>query len=220
MTDAAIIELSGIDGSGKTTLIERIMRELNGSGVPTFERSLRSTYKRVLADIATEHGVAHWKEIYRPDQVELAHALEMLQQCYALVLPFVGSGQVVVTDTYRARWLATAVMWGVEDIGPIAAVYDRLPRPVLSVHLEVDVETAYQRITSRPKGDHITKMGNPDRLRRYHEAFAATEGAISYARSRVDTNGSQDDACDEILTLVRRLSLDSGSGRSQEAGGP
>jgi thymidylate kinase len=94
-----IIEFSGVDGSGKSTLMDHLRGFLNARGVPCIERQLRSTYKRILADIARNEGHGHWSSLYPVEEVELAHAMEMLTTVMSTVVPLDQSYQVIVTDT-------------------------------------------------------------------------------------------------------------------------
>ena len=166
-----IIEFSGIDGSGKSTQIQRTMRWMNESGVPCYERVLRSTCRRVLGGIAAEQGLQSWRELFSVEAVQLATALEIMQAVYSTILPINTPAQVILTDTYARYWIADAIAYGSPAIAQLAMVYDRLPPVELSFHLDVPADVAYARILARPKGDHILRTGGLPRLRRLADAY-------------------------------------------------
>jgi thymidylate kinase len=206
-----IIEVAGIDGSGKSTVIAHLMGFFSKNDVPCYERVLRSTYKRILADLAHNAGHEHWRHLFPVEEVELAQALEMGTLMATTVQPMDHSYQVVVTDTYVRRWLATAHMWGARNLDRLAMVYSRLPAPDLSFHLEVDPAVAYRRLTARPKQDHLVKLGHPGRVATYAESFAATKDLVPYRPYVLSNSGDIEEAVEEMLDVVRRWD-ESGAG--------
>jgi thymidylate kinase len=197
-----IIELAGIDGSGKSTLVAHLQGFFSARSVPCVERVLRSTYKRILADVARDAGYDHWRHLFGVGEVELAHALEMSTLAATTIAPLDHSYQIVVTDTYVSRWLATAHMWGAPNMAALARVYRRMLQPDLSFQLAVDPDLAYQRLVERPKRDHLVKLGNPDRVRAYAESFAAVHDLVPYPRHVLETGRDLDATVDEMLAIV------------------
>lgn len=197
-----IIELAGVDGSGKSTLASHLQGFFGSRNVPCVERIMRSTYKRILADISRDAGHRHWRHLFGVAEVELAHALEMSTLVSATIVPLDHSYQVVVTDTYITRWLATAHMWGASNLPELARVYQRLPCPDLSFQLAVDPTVAYQRLVDRPKRDHLVKLGNADRVRAYADSFAALNDLVPYRRHVLDTGRGLDETIGEMLSVV------------------
>jgi thymidylate kinase len=183
------IELSGIDGSGKTSFADRIMRLFNTSQVPCYHRSFRSTFKRIAADLAARQGSRHWRGLFEPNEIEVAQAFEMVQLVYQQLLPLDLGAQVIVTDTYLSGWLATAKLWGCSAMDRVAGIYSLLPPPDLSILLDVPVAEARRRLGERPKGDHIMKIGADSVLDSYAEAFVATRPLMPYPQ--VIVNGDQ-----------------------------
>lgn len=198
-----IIEIAGIDGSGKSTLVSHLQGFFSTHDVQCVERVLRSTYKRILADVARDHGHGHWRHMFAVEEVELAHALEMGNLLATTVLPLDHSYQVVVTDTYVHRWLATAHMWGAANLERLAAIFRRMPAPDLSFRLEVDPAVAYQRLVDRPKRDHLVKVGNPDRVAAYARSFEATKSFLHYPQHVLSTATPLETTVKQLLDTVR-----------------
>ncbi|WP_255945429.1 hypothetical protein [Streptomyces odontomachi] len=197
-----LIELAGIDGSGKSTFAERIMRLFNSAGVPCYQRSFRSTYKRIAADISARHGHRHWSGLFEPNEIEVAQAFEMVHTVYQQVLPLDLDAQVIVMDTYVSSWLATAALWRSDALERLREVYALLPAPDVSILLEVPVEEAARRISRRPKGDHIFKTGSDSVLARYAEAFEQTRALVPYAQNTVPAVGALEETWEAVRTAV------------------
>jgi dTMP kinase len=197
-----IIEFSGIDGAGKTTQLERLMRWANEAGVACFERKLRSTGKRVLGGIAQEAGHRSWRALFAPDAVELMTAVEMRQLVFEAILPISFRGQIIVTDTYTRSWVATAISWGASPEA-LLAVYRTIPPPDLSIHLDVESNTAYARILAREKGDHILRVGGRERLEALVRAYEAVPQHLSYRARPVSAESSVEETFVQVQDLVR-----------------
>jgi thymidylate kinase len=120
------------------------------------------------------------------------------------VQPLDHSYQVVVMDTYIRRWLATAHMWGAGNLDRLALVYSRLPEPDLSFHLEVDAAVAYRRLSTRPKRDHLVKLGDPRRVAAYAESFTATKDLVRYRPHALLTSGGIAETVEEMINVVRQ----------------
>lgn len=184
-----LIEVAGIDGSGKTTLINHLRGYLHQQGWAAYVRTWPSTVKRLAADTAQDSGACSWWEFFSPEAIETAAAFEHLGAVHQHLLPLDPGRQVILTDTYTVRWLATALLHGV-DPAPLAALYTRLPPPALSLWLDSDPVTARGRLLARPERDHLTTTDSPDRLGRYHRAMVTAQAIVGYPVHRVDACAS------------------------------
>lgn len=196
-----IIEFSGIDGSGKTTQIHKLMRWVNDSGIPCYERILRSTNRRVLAGIAVEKGLRSWHELFDPNAVELSTALEMLQLVHSTILPANFTGQFFITDTYIRSWLADA-MTNTSSVEHFVLIYQQLPAPDLSIHLDISVEIAYQRILARIKGDHKLRFGGIEKLNFLSQAFQTVSQYVDYPSYTISTSRTEEETFKEIKQVI------------------
>lgn len=197
-----LIEFAGIDGAGKTTFVERTMRLFNSSGVPCYQRSFLSTYKRIAADLSVRAGFRHWKDMFRADEIEVAHAFEMINLVSQQLLPLDLDAQVIVTDTYVTKWLATAVLWESDALDRLERIYALLPVPDLSIDLRLALEVAEQRIRERPKGDHVLKIGSNSVLPRYAVAYERARQLVPYRQVAVSTEGSMTDTWDRLREII------------------
>lgn len=196
------IEISGIDGSGKSTLLGHLRGRFNERGVSAYERSFRSTYKRILSDCAWRNGHDHWKEMFKPNEVELAHALEMVQTAHDQIGLLDMRRQFVFTDTYVARWLATAQLWSATNLSELSQIYQLLPKPDVSLYLDVSVGKAIDRINRRPQRDHPSKLHNSHRIERYKEGFESVLPMMPYAVHAVDADGDLEDSLSQVSAII------------------
>ncbi|WP_158562830.1 nucleoside/nucleotide kinase family protein [Marinitenerispora sediminis] len=196
-----LIEVAGIDGSGKTTLVERLRGHLNQRGHHAYYRAWPSTYKRIAADLA--HPIP-WQEFFGADQIETAAAFENLAAVHHHLAPLDHARQVIITDTYTVRWLATAAL-NSADPEPLAALYASLRAPDLSLWLDLDPGAARERVLSRPSRDHLTTTRDTGRIARYAQAFAATAGLVPYHRHRVDASAPPGQVAAEAARLLDGL---------------
>lgn len=198
-----IVELSGIDGSGKTTQVARLARRAHEAKIPCYERSLRSTARRVVSGIAAERGHASWQTLFDRNAVELSTALEMHQLVHATIMSIRFPGQLILTDTYVWSWLAAAVAEGSTNLDQLAAIYGTLPAPDLTFELTISVEDAFQRILKRPKGDHLLRISGKDRLARLAGALeAGVEPLVGYPRIRIDGTSAEADIAAQVAEHV------------------
>ena len=198
-----IIEISGIDGSGKSTQIAMLARLAQEAGVPCYERPIRSTCRRVVSGIAAQLGLASWRTVFDRSAVELATALEAHQMVYSTILSINFPGQLIVTDTYVRNLLAVAIAEGGAAIDQLVAIYATFPRPDVSVHLDVPIDEAYARIEARPKGDHLLRTGGQARLQRLADAYdGALNEWIPYPCARVSSEIGLGDTFDAIVKCV------------------
>lgn len=197
-----IIEFSGIDGSGKTSQMDRVFRYFNENGINCYQRTLRSTYKRILANITAKKNIKHWSGHYTPNEVEVAHALEMVNAVVTNITLIKNPSEVIVTDTYTARWLATAKLWGCDNLERINDIFTMIPEPEVSIHLDVSVDNAYNRIQSREKGDHVLSFGNKSKLERYKQSFKDVNHLFSYERTHINTDNDSPETTFETIKEV------------------
>lgn len=198
-----IIEIAGIDGAGKSAQVARLSRTAQQCEIPCYERSLRSTARRIVSGIASQHGHASWREMFDRQAVELATALEMCQLFHATVVPIRFPGQIIVTDTYVRSWLAVAIAEGKCDVEQLGAIYRSLPDPDVCVQLDCDVDVAFERILARAKGDHLLRTGGRARLERLAEAYGKRlDDLAGYAPEHVSSMQEEGATATRILDLV------------------
>ena len=146
---APIIAFCGIDGSGKTTIVDRLRRDprfraasfVKKEQKEDFERLLRLAPPREPMPTAYFHGMfaqaSRW-----------AHALDFLRFYETVVRPLEPVAPLIVSD----RWSFCTITFA--DIGTnlkaeIEFILRSVPGPALTFYLDVDPKVAIERLTRR-----------------------------------------------------------------------
>ena len=205
-----LIELSGIDGAGKSTQMERLQRHANERGIECHIRTLKSTSRRILARIGATRGAREWRDLFDPALVELATALDLYQQVHALIVPIRQPGEMILTDSYARYWLASAHTnlprpdWAVDE------AYRLFPAPDLALHLRVDPTVALERIVARAKGDHVLREGGIGVVEALERAYVHVDRTLGYRPVVLDAARGPDEVARDAVEAVRstRSTLD------------
>ncbi|SFL00038.1 AAA family ATPase [Brevibacillus centrosporus] len=200
-----LVEITGIDGSGKTTLIHRLRKELNEhSHIWAYERNFKNRSKRFLESIALNKGFDRCEKLFKPELVEFANALELVEEVnrnfYYLRDD---SRQVYFVDQYYCSWMATAILNELDILEDLRMIYSYLPKPDLSIFLTVPPEIALSRLQAREKGDQILQLDSPiNRLSNMAKIMDEVHKEELYPQIKIDGSKGPDAIYDEVITLL------------------
>jgi dTMP kinase len=141
VTRGAFIVIEGIDGSGKTTMANRLARQMTGARAARYTREPYGATLNVwlqLSPNATPHESA------------LAFAADRLFHVRHCIRPAVAEGEVVICDRYVWSSLAYQGADGC-DTGWLREINRHAPEPDFTVYLDVQVEAAVDRIERRER---------------------------------------------------------------------
>ncbi|MDA1763990.1 hypothetical protein PDK32_27540 [Bacillus cereus] len=158
-----IIEICGIDGSGKTTLIHKLRRKINdATQFVAYERNFKNKGKRLLEHIAQSNGHKRAEEYFNVENIEFSNAVDMVQEVNSSFY-FLNdnSTQIYFVDKYYTSWLAEVIVKKVDGVDKISQILNYLPKPKLSIYLDVTTSDAITRLESRTKGDQILSTKCP-----------------------------------------------------------
>jgi thymidylate kinase len=199
-----IIEITGIDGSGKSTLISKLRKNLNAESlIWAYERNFKNRGKRLLEHIALMKGKNRPEEIFKSDLIEFHNALEMVEEVNKnFFYQSEDSGLIYFVDKYYTSWLAEALIRTTGIQNELEMIYSYLPSPDFSVLLDVTSETALSRLQKRLKGDQVLNRENPEQyLNHMKECFEIIHQTIPYPQHRI--NGEQ--TVEEIYQKVEKM---------------
>ncbi|MEX2104279.1 MAG: hypothetical protein WD907_02975 [Bacilli bacterium] len=200
-----LVEITGIDGSGKSTLIAKLRKHFNSIPLTwAYERSFKNRGKRFLEHIALQQGKSRPEEIFDPALIEFHNALEMVEEInkhfYYLSKD---SGLLFFVDQYYTAWLAHAVRRKITIVKELEAIYAYLPAPDLSIYLEVTTATALTRLQCRVKGDQILNEQNPLRtLTNMKDSFDLVHRSVPYRQVRVDAEKEPEEVYTQVLEMI------------------
>ena len=198
MERGKFIALEGVDGSGKSTQIERLVKRLTERGIachatrePT-GRPVGALIRQALTgQVPLDPRVI--AALYAADRIDhLVNGEDGL-------LSLVERGITVVTDRYYfSSYAYHSVDMDMDWVIGANSVSAGLLRPTLTVFLDVPVELALERI--RRGRDHVELFEKEDRLRKtralYFEAFERLKGTEAVAV--VDGAGTQDEVARRV----------------------
>ena len=202
MERGKFIALEGIDGSGKSTQIGRLVRRLTERGVdchatrePT-GRPVGALIRQALTG-QTPLDPRVIAALYAADRID--HLVNGEDGLLALV----EQGITVVTDRYYfSSYAYHSVDMAMDWVIGANSVSAGLLRPTLTVFLDVPVELAMERI--RRGRDRVELFEKEDRLRQtralYFEAFERLMGTENVAV--VDGSGPEDEVEERIWEAV------------------
>ncbi|OPF81397.1 hypothetical protein VT50_0210015 [Streptomyces antioxidans] len=150
-----LISVTGIDGSGKSTLVRGLTEALTSQGHEVVVVRPMHHDAQLLRMFAGARRLA-------PDDTAWAQQVEGfigLHTCWVMaaktcdiVLPALERGAVVVSDRWVADHVASQGWFGV-TLDPAAAPLDRLPAPDVEIFVDVTAAIAQRRIDARdPEG--------------------------------------------------------------------
>lgn len=145
-----LITFCGLDGSGKTTVIRRLQDYLASRGCcslltkqPT-EHVRQSPIFRAFMDDKGRCG-------YDYRSLSLLAASDRVQHSNKVILPALRQGQIILSDRYFYSCLANLRARGYKRDRWIYEIIRCIPRPDLSVFLDLDHNLAIRRVRQRPE---------------------------------------------------------------------
>jgi dTMP kinase len=135
-----LIVVEGIDGSGKSTQLQLLIRYLQSRGLETFYTEWNSAD---LVKAVTKQGKK--KMSLTPLTFSLLHATDFAHRLVYQILPPLKAGMVVLADRYVYTAFARDVVRGCNRQW-VRRVYQFAPRPDLALYFKVPIETSIARL--------------------------------------------------------------------------
>lgn len=193
------VSVEGIDGSGKTTQVKKILEYLLDKGyrIKITQEPTREKLGLLLREyLRNEHSDPHVDT--------LLFAADRLEHYYKEIKPALEKGYIVVTDRYAISSYVYQSSQGV-PVEWIQEVNKMSPMPDLGFYLSIDVETALERL-SRENRNVIEKFENKKHLEYIKMKY---ESFLSPTFVEVDGNRDLDIITEElsnrIITEYNRL---------------
>jgi dTMP kinase len=141
-----LIVIEGLDGAGKSTLIERLTKRLATDGYKTLVSRWRGSAEigSYLKDLAAANAKLC------PYAFSALHAADFADRLDREILPALAKGKIVICDRYFYTELVRDAALGL----PAAwskKLFPSAPEPDLILHLDVSLHTAFARVAERVK---------------------------------------------------------------------
>ncbi len=193
------IAIEGLDGSGGTTQVRLLADWMRAQDHPVHTTAEPSTgpVGRFIREALTD-----------PDQrvgdrvLPYLFAADRRDHLDREILPALEAGRSVISDRYKQSSLAYQSL--VLGLAPVAELNSRFRAPDLSLLLDLDPETCFQRVMAR--GLPRDRFEALDRLRAIHDAY---ESAFAWCRAqgetvrRIDARGTPDQVAERVRAAVQ-----------------
>lgn len=189
------IVFCGIDGAGKTTIVQRLKREaslkdalfLKRAEKPNFDRLMRLSRSSIPMPEAYLQGSF-------ADAIRWAHAFDYLRYYEAAIRPIENSGNLVFSD----RWSFCSITFadaGTKLGSDVEFLLRCIPRPALTFYLDIDEKTAADRISRRgPLAEDEDLSLLAAYRAAYERYFSAYEGPLVSIKA-----ANEDDIYSQVL---------------------
>jgi dTMP kinase len=201
-----LIAVCGIDGSGKTTQIERLRHHLDSRGVPLLTtRQPTDRYRRdVVVRSALDLDVS-FEEV--GEELALLSAFDRARHLREEVLPELARGTCVITDRYVYSTYAYFVARGVRDLTWLMSINRAVPEPDVTLYLDVPPDVAVTRILARDGASQKREELDTSRMARVREIFLSQPWGRSERFRVVDATLGPDEVWQQIWSTIEALEL-------------
>lgn len=188
------IDIEGIDGVGKSTVIRHVAEELKGRGYLIHVTSEPS--ESVIGQFIRRSVLAGGAKV-DPSALTLLFAADRVIHYATVIKPKLSEGYLVITERYIESSLAYQGAQGV-PINWIIEVNSMVNKPDLTIILDAPLEVVMSRLTNRGMLEYFER--NIDLLRRAREIYLRRARELNYPV--IDASRSINQVVKEVLTLI------------------
>ncbi len=165
---ATLIAIEGTDGSGKTTAALRLVETLRADGhsVTWFPNRTFRPVRQALDRLARDEGHENRFELFGKDFAQFIPSVMKWRELLELEEDLGRPGHIVVVDRYVHAQFALARAFDTTNEPLLRRLFSCFPLPDTVFFLDVDPETAAERVLRRGADTNTT-----DFLTRFRDAF-------------------------------------------------
>jgi dTMP kinase len=145
-----VVVFCGLDGTGKTTLFNRLRERWEGSGIqfiprgkPRLETYIEQNYPRTFND------ERDWTDAAFGAAISFACAVDGFQHYSEIIAPALAQNRIVVCDRYATCFTAFARMQQVNSDTALTLL-QQVPHPDVVYYCTINEQTRKERILDRP----------------------------------------------------------------------
>ncbi len=194
-----LISFCGLDGCGKTTMMNRLISDLEGNHdifitkQPT-NQVRESQIFRTYMD-SPNHDAFDYRSL------SLLAASDRVQHCNKVIKPELLKGKLVISDRYFYSCLANLRARGFKGDKWIYEVAQSIIKPDIAFFFDVPVEVAVARVRKRPEEkDRYIDMDLQYKLRDEYRAICRANHGIL-----ISTEQTEEESYQKVKTIVERM---------------
>ena len=178
-TEGKLITFCGLDGCGKSSMIEMLTKALATNGIE-FIVTKQPTETMRNTEIFRTFMDCPDNSAYEYRSLSLMAAADRIQHVNKIILPALKEGKTVICDRYFYSCLANLRARGYTNDEWIYEISENILQPDAAFFLDVPVETAVGRVRMRPsESDRYIDMSLQHLLRNeYREICDANHGIL------------------------------------------
>lgn len=176
-TTGLLVTFCGLDGSGKTTMMRRLMTDLE-SEYNLFITKQPTDYVRKSKIFRTymdspDHDAFDYRSL------SLLAASDRLQHVNKVIEPAMEKGQIVLSDRYFYSCLANLRARGFSEDAWIYEIAESVVKPDVAFFFDVPVEVAVSRVRRRPEEkERYIDIDLQEKLRKEYLDICMANGGI------------------------------------------
>ena len=172
-----LITFCGLDGCGKTTLINHLVGYLQSRGIEPFLTKQPTPFVRQSAIFRTYMDEPN-HDAYSYRSLSLLAASDRIQHVHSVVEPALKAGKVVISDRYFYSCLANLRARGYVEDQWIYEIAESMLKPDLALFIDAPVEVAVSRVREREnERNRYIDMDLQYHLRDEYRLIATAENA-------------------------------------------
>ena len=148
-TSGLLLTFCGLDGCGKTTMLTRLISELENDYCLFVTKQPTTAVRE--SDIFRTYMDSPNHDSYDYRSLSLLAASDRLQHVNKVIEPQMEEGKIVISDRYFYSCLANLRARGFKADQWIYEIAESVIKPDIAFFFDVPVETAIKRVRSRPE---------------------------------------------------------------------
>ncbi len=166
-----LIAICGMDGSGKTTQLNLLKKNLEISGYEVYITKQPTNWYR------KDRRLQNYLEGHLPEdklllrELALFSAADRLRHYQTEIYPNESAGKIVISDRYVFTTYAYFMARGIGDLEWLKSINKFIPLPDITIYLDVPAEIALNRIIKREGISRKKEEKDFDRLNTIRQFF-------------------------------------------------
>lgn len=198
-TDGLLITVCGLDGCGKTTMMRRLIEDLE-KDYTVFVTKQPTDFVR-KSEIFRTYMDSPIHDAFDYRSLSLLAASDRLQHVSKVIEPELQKGNIVISDRYFYSCLANLRARGFEKDGWIYEIAESIVRPDVAFFFDVPVETAVKRVRCRPEEkDRYIDMDLQYKLREEYINICKANGGVL-----ISTVQDKEESYNQVKQAVGRV---------------
>lgn len=199
MSKGILIEICGVDGSGKTTQAENIVEKLKIKGLKAkyihpFKHNsiIVKELKRIARDIGQDFNTMY-SERLKTD----SYTLDMVYNTFEYIIPLINDGYIVIVDKYISDSDVYIPFFNKEEV-IYYYIVSSLPHSKIQFFIDTNLEVCYERVLMRNHTSKENLRNNLQTMIRARQKFIKNNEKLII----IDGDRSIEEISNELLSII------------------